>query len=77
MKYLTKKNIITILLIAFVISLVVNVYFFGGRWLEKDRQEQKQIGARNTMSQIIRIAEQQGQLVITKDDNSQIVLIKQ
>lgn len=52
-----------ILLIA-VISIVLNLWFFGGRWLQTERQNYLNAGAVQLRDQVFQIATQQGWVII-------------
>ena len=63
-----------IILLVAVISIIANVWFFGGKWLTNERQKYLDGGAIQLREQIFNIAKQQGWVIIGNSAGEQIKL---
>jgi len=71
------KNLITpfrILLLVAVISVVANLWFFGGKWIAKEKQAYLNGGAIQMRDLIFNTAKQQGWIIIGNSSGEQIKL---
>ena len=63
-----------IILSVAVISIIFNIWFFGGRWLNNERQKYLQAGAGQTIEQIFSVIKQQGWISIKNSAGETIKL---